>query len=131
MSSSPTRWSGNSTLIMAQTTINSNLGSTYVRFYVAVPPSPIQLRGAKRYELVISIRHESSGGNNDFIYSQEIEGAHVNICDLLDYHRSGNPVPLFNTEAELVYYTRRSKKIWPRKDIKEGNILKFLLRRIF
>ena len=131
MSSSPTRWSGNSTLIMAQTTISSNLGNTCARSYVAVPRSPIQLRDVKRYEPAMTIWHESSGNNNIFVHSQEIEGAHVNICDLLDYHRSGNPVPLFNTEAELVYNTRRSKKIWPRKDIKEGNILKFLLRRIF
>ena len=55
MSSSPTRWSGNSTLIMAQTTISSNLGNTCARSYVAVPRSPIQLRDVKRYEPAMTI----------------------------------------------------------------------------
>ncbi|KAK7686087.1 hypothetical protein QCA50_010899 [Cerrena zonata] len=62
---------------------------------------------------------------------QKIESYHVNLVDLLDYHRSGIPVPIFSTVEELRNYTKRSHKIFPRQQAKAGGVLKFLLRRIF
>ncbi|CAL1699420.1 unnamed protein product [Somion occarium] len=60
-----------------------------------------------------------------------IRSIYVNLVDLLEYHRSGRPVPTFTTLSQLQHYTKATRKFFPREEAKAGGILKFLLRHIF
>ncbi|CAL1699416.1 unnamed protein product [Somion occarium] len=58
-----------------------------------------------------------------------ISTIHVNLVDLVDVHRSGEPVHLFANLAQLRAYTR-GPKVFRLQRALEGGIIKFLLRRI-
>ncbi|KAJ7745130.1 hypothetical protein B0H16DRAFT_1422369 [Mycena metata] len=60
-----------------------------------------------------------------------IEDAHVNLVDLLDILTTGDPVHRFPTERALSAYTLATRKIFPRSKLYKGDLLKYLLRRIF
>jgi len=55
---------------------------------------------------------------------------HVNLVDLVDSARTGKPVKLFESLAELRKYTLRTKKIFPKENAYQGGLLKELLREI-
>ena len=55
---------------------------------------------------------------------------HVNLSDLLDSVRTGSPVRIFATHAELVNYTRSQGRYFPKEDAYAGGLLKYLLREI-
>ncbi|KAK7686026.1 hypothetical protein QCA50_010837 [Cerrena zonata] len=55
---------------------------------------------------------------------------HVNLVDLLDAHRTGRAVRIFETEEELSRYTIATRKFFPLDEAKEGGVLRYLLRHI-
>ena len=55
---------------------------------------------------------------------------HVNLMDLEETERTGEPVKIFESEQELSVYTRRKEKYFPRRNALAGGLLRFLLRRI-
>ncbi|KAK7685908.1 hypothetical protein QCA50_010715 [Cerrena zonata] len=55
---------------------------------------------------------------------------HVNLVDLLDTHRTGKQVTIFETEAELRHYTIERKRFFPLDEARQGGVLKYLLRHI-
>ena len=62
---------------------------------------------------------------------QVVLSTHVNLVDLLDTHRTGQRVKIFDTEEELSEYTCETKKFFPLDSAKQGGVLKYLLRHIF
>ncbi|KAJ7858098.1 hypothetical protein B0H13DRAFT_1640718, partial [Mycena leptocephala] len=60
-----------------------------------------------------------------------IEDAHVNLMDLVDVLSTGERVHRFATERDLSIYTKKTGKMFPRKDAFKGPLLQHLLRRIF
>ena len=54
----------------------------------------------------------------------------MNLVDLLDTHRTGQEVRIFDTVEELSGYTCETKKFFPLDEAKEGGVLKYLLRHI-
>ncbi|KAG6860673.1 hypothetical protein C0995_008740 [Termitomyces sp. Mi166 len=61
---------------------------------------------------------------------EAVKAAYVNLVDLVDHSYTGEPVQLFNTEAELGEYTRGSQKFFPKENAYAGGLLKYLLRHI-
>ncbi|KAF9524617.1 hypothetical protein CPB83DRAFT_773560, partial [Crepidotus variabilis] len=59
-----------------------------------------------------------------------VRNIHINIMDLVDKPLSGKDIPRFPSEAELRTYSQRTGKFFPRKRVKDGSFLEFLLRRI-
>ncbi|EUC59439.1 autophagic vacuole formation-like protein, putative [Rhizoctonia solani AG-3 Rhs1AP] len=55
---------------------------------------------------------------------------YVNLVDLVDMPNTGSDARLFKTEEALSKYTRRTKKIFPKRDPDAGGLLKRLLRFI-
>ncbi|KAF2135094.1 uncharacterized protein K452DRAFT_239992 [Aplosporella prunicola CBS 121167] len=55
---------------------------------------------------------------------------HVNLVDLLDRHRIGGSIRIFETEFELKEYTIQKGKYFPKEEAYEGGLLKWLLREI-
>ena len=62
---------------------------------------------------------------------QAFLSANVNLIDLVDYPNTGKPVAMFKSEKDLSEYTMREEKIFPRKNVHAGSLLRHLLRRIF
>jgi hypothetical protein len=62
---------------------------------------------------------------------QAVMNTHVNIVDLIDTQKTGEPVHVFESELALSRYTRAKGKIFPLHDALSGGLLRFLLRRIF
>ncbi|EUC58201.1 autophagic vacuole formation-like protein, partial [Rhizoctonia solani AG-3 Rhs1AP] len=54
----------------------------------------------------------------------------VNLVDLVDMPNTGKDARLFETEAALSKYTKRTKKFLPKHDAHAGGLLKHLLRSI-
>ncbi|KAI9446048.1 hypothetical protein H4582DRAFT_1903111 [Lactarius indigo] len=54
---------------------------------------------------------------------------HVNLVDLV--HGSKEEVRIFKTEKELSEYTMETEKYFPKKDAKDGGVLRALRRQIF
>lgn len=61
---------------------------------------------------------------------QLVKSTHVNLSDLLDSSRSGGPVHIFDTQAELAAYTLREGRIFSKEEAYAGGVLKYLLREI-
>ncbi|CAE7197176.1 unnamed protein product [Rhizoctonia solani] len=59
-----------------------------------------------------------------------VKTIYVNLVDLVDMPNTGKDVRLFETEAALSKYTKRTKKIFDRHDARAGGLLKHLLRSI-
>jgi hypothetical protein len=59
-----------------------------------------------------------------------ISGIHVNICDLVDDVVQGRPVRLFECLQDLVRYSRDTKKYFPRGDVPDQGLLRYLLRHV-
>ncbi|KAJ7791758.1 hypothetical protein B0H14DRAFT_2934339 [Mycena olivaceomarginata] len=55
----------------------------------------------------------------------------INIFDLMDAKRTGRPVKKHASANALRAYTRRTKKIFPKKAAKDNQFLKVLLVEIF
>jgi len=55
----------------------------------------------------------------------------VNIYDLIDAKRTGQPVKKHATVDALRKYSKKSKKIFPKKAAKENRFLKVLLVEMF
>jgi hypothetical protein len=55
----------------------------------------------------------------------------VNIFDLVDAKRTGTPVKKHASAEALRKYTKKTKKIFPRKAAKENRFLKVLLVELF
>ncbi|KAM3413580.1 hypothetical protein BST61_g11449 [Cercospora zeina] len=55
---------------------------------------------------------------------------HVNLADMLDSKRSGEQFTIFNTKEELVDYTIREGRYFPKEEAYAGGLLKYLLREI-
>lgn len=53
------------------------------------------------------------------------------MVDLVDNKSTGEPIMHFESEEELSWYTRDTKKYFPRDNAYAGGLLKFLLRHIF
>ena len=56
--------------------------------------------------------------------------AHVNLSDLLNGVRTGSPVKIFATHADLANYTRSQGRYFPKEDAYAGGLLKYLLWEI-
>jgi len=54
----------------------------------------------------------------------------VNLSDMLDAERNGQRVKVFDTEKELVDYTKKNHRYFPKEDAYAGGLLKYLLREI-
>lgn len=54
----------------------------------------------------------------------------MNLVDLVDSPRTGLPIDIFPTLAELQDYTIRTGKFFPREDVYAGSLLQHLLRDI-
>ena len=52
-------------------------------------------------------------------------------ANLVDLVHTNDSVKTFDTVEELSAYTRRTGKIFPRGDVKAGDLLRYLLRHIF
>jgi len=61
---------------------------------------------------------------------QAVLSTHVNLVDLVDAPRTGQPVPVFKSEFELSDYTIDSEKFFPRANAYAGGLLRLLLRHI-
>ncbi|EIM81673.1 uncharacterized protein STEHIDRAFT_104178 [Stereum hirsutum FP-91666 SS1] len=59
-----------------------------------------------------------------------IRATHVNICNLIDVPRTGEPPKLFESEKALSEYTKRTGEYFPQGHAEAGGILRFLLRYI-
>lgn len=61
-----------------------------------------------------------------------MDAVFVNICDLVDSPRTGEPVELFPSELRLAEYSKRPSepKIYPKENAYAGGLLRYLLRRI-
>ncbi|TGO80860.1 hypothetical protein BPOR_1611g00020 [Botrytis porri] len=55
---------------------------------------------------------------------------HVNLVDLVETPRTGNPVEIFADLKDLREYTIKNEKFFPKEDAYAGGLLKFLLREI-
>ena len=53
----------------------------------------------------------------------------VNLVDLV--HGSKEEVPIFKTERQLSAYTKETDKFFPKKDARDGGVLRALRRHIF
>ncbi|PPR06936.1 hypothetical protein CVT24_011007 [Panaeolus cyanescens] len=60
-----------------------------------------------------------------------IRETHVNLVDLTEAISNDSTVETFDTEYELREYTIETRKIFPRANIHSGDLLRFLLRKIF
>jgi hypothetical protein len=61
---------------------------------------------------------------------QAVLDTHVSLSDLLGSVRSGSPVKIFATHADLANYTRSQRRYFPKEDAYAGGLLKYLLREI-
>ncbi|KAG6867588.1 hypothetical protein C0993_000809 [Termitomyces sp. T159_Od127] len=61
---------------------------------------------------------------------EAVKAVYVNLVDLVDHRQTGEPVMLFDTEAELSAYTCENKKFFPKESAYAGGLLKYLLRHI-
>ena len=61
---------------------------------------------------------------------QAVLSAHINIVDLVDTQRTGEPVHKFASEKKLSEYTKMTGKFFPMKTAYTTGLLRFLLRRI-
>jgi hypothetical protein len=61
---------------------------------------------------------------------QRVWDTHVNLVDLVDAARIGTPVRLFASLEELITYTIRTGKLFPKENAYQGGLLKELLREI-
>lgn len=61
-----------------------------------------------------------------------MDAVFVNICDLVDAPRTGEPVKLFSSELLLAEYSknRKDRKIYPLENAYAGGLLRYLLRHI-
>ncbi|KAH8676519.1 hypothetical protein BGZ60DRAFT_371764 [Tricladium varicosporioides] len=59
-----------------------------------------------------------------------LETVWVNIHDLLRAIRTDTPVRIFETKDDLIEYTRKKGKYFPREKAKEGGPVKALLKHI-
>ena len=66
---------------------------------------------------------------NSFSFVQAVQKKHVNLVDLV--HGSKQEVRIFKTVKELREYTIATKKIFPKKDARDGGVLRALRRQIF
>lgn len=61
---------------------------------------------------------------------QALKGVWVNIHDFLAAENKPKDVRFFESERALAAYTRKTRKIFPRCEIKQGNPLRDLLAHI-
>ncbi|KAG6868380.1 hypothetical protein C0993_003904 [Termitomyces sp. T159_Od127] len=61
---------------------------------------------------------------------EAVKAVHVNLVDLVEHPQTGEPLLLFNSEAELSEYTQESGKFFPKESAYAGGLLKHLLRHI-
>ncbi|KAJ8587676.1 hypothetical protein M405DRAFT_863535 [Rhizopogon salebrosus TDB-379] len=61
---------------------------------------------------------------------QRVWDTNVNLVDLVDTARIGTPVRLFASLEELITYTIRTGKVFPKENAYQGGLLKELLREI-
>lgn len=61
---------------------------------------------------------------------QKFKRTHVNIVDLVDAYGTTDSVDMFETVKALAKYSKKTKKIFPLDEAKDGGLLKFLLRKI-
>jgi hypothetical protein len=59
-----------------------------------------------------------------------VKAVYVNLVDLVDMQRTGEPAKQFASEKELSVYSKATKKIFPKDEAKAGGVLRFLLRQI-
>jgi len=59
-----------------------------------------------------------------------VKAVYVNLVDLVDMKRTGKVAQQFNSEKELSVYSKKTEKIFPKKEAKAGGVLRFLLRHI-
>jgi hypothetical protein len=61
---------------------------------------------------------------------QAVLNTHVNIVELVETHRTGQPVRKFKTEKALSKYTQVTEQYFPKRNALAGGLLRFLLRHI-
>lgn len=54
----------------------------------------------------------------------------VNIFDLIDAARSGEPARTFTNTGQLAKYSKKRGKVFSKAAAKQNKLLKFMLRRI-
>ncbi|TDL25356.1 hypothetical protein BD410DRAFT_636858 [Rickenella mellea] len=59
-----------------------------------------------------------------------VKQTHVNLVDLVDTRRTGQPVTVYDSEDELRAYTIFTRKFFPRESAYAGGLLRYLLRKI-
>lgn len=97
---------------------------------IGVEPMPNTIEDMKEVSQAVQSAmgdHESRTQTNTL---QAVLDTHVNLSDLLDSVRTGSPVRIFATHAELVNYTRSQGRYFPKEDAYAGGLLKYLLREI-
>ncbi|KAG6091188.1 hypothetical protein E4U31_007316 [Claviceps sp. LM219 group G6] len=60
-----------------------------------------------------------------------IKGVYVNIVDFIDCERTGEPIHKFASLADLRRYTKKNRKVFPRRQAKRSLLLRFLLQVLF
>lgn len=64
-------------------------------------------------------------------YFQALSKLAINIVDLIDARRTGEPLQIFQSKAELRAYSRATGKIFSKKKAKSDGYLKVLLIQMF
>ena len=100
---------------------------------IDITPVPDTIQECRRVRVYFHVSKRGLGRSKlmccfDF---QRVRDSHVNIVDLLESARTGNPVRKFRTVEELSVYTISTRRIFPKGSAYAGGLLKELLREIF
>jgi hypothetical protein len=97
---------------------------------IGVEPMPNTIEDMKGVSQAVQSAMEDYKPQTQTNASQAVLDTHINSSDLLDSVRTGSPVRIFATHADLVNYTRSQGRYFPKEDAYAGGLLKYLLREI-
>ena len=97
---------------------------------IGVKPIPNTIEGMKEVSQAVQSAMEDHEPQTQTNALQAVLDTHLNLSDLLDSVRTGSPVKIFATHADLVDYTRNQGRYFPKEDAYAGGLLKYLLREI-
>ena len=64
-------------------------------------------------------------------FGQIVKATHVNLVDFIERRDPEKPVKTFASQRALSKYTLKHEKIFPKRNVHEGSLLRDLLRQIF
>lgn len=97
---------------------------------IGVEPMPNTIENMKEVSRAVQSAMEDYKLQTQTNALQTVLDTHINLSDLLDSVRTGSPVRIFATHADLVNYTRSQGRYFPKEDAYAGGLLKYLLREI-